>query len=579
MDNHFDFWDYFIFLNYESSEVAPERSDSYTLAPDEKVLFYQRSQFPSGISKDQNEVVVTATRVILTRTKILKAPKSLILQQEQIVRDTSSIKGYDSALVAPSIWDLIKYIIVLLVALHILTRGPTEVVNAGMTSAIAVLDSDIVQLFGGPCRHIGLCTQKASEGLKAVQGSILLQVPEELPRSTMRKAASSMSQMQFLTVTSRGKTSRGRKRHSSMSTVPVTAVHGCADFPGWKDRDEDGCSKYAMPDWSLSCVPSASPDGGKDEQLYEERRDSTALRLSPREACCICGGGETAAREVAIERLTEDLWPVLLAESGRDPSELAGVQNATITAIALFAASGKDALTGALGLMPSSYLQTMGRQMAQLSTVSIVAGVSQLPAQFSELLLQLQEHMQKNMTALAKRTASFATSVVGQLASGNDSPIVVEGHPLTAAVTAASNLALQHPFIAGVSSLGGPRGIIEKVKPYFAVTLGAVVHAKFLLLCLFRIALILTMLWCLLGIRAWKYERFAIARIYVFLHCPLHDREFFPGSIPVKPAHGIDMHASFYIPADNEAPNRLKDFGAALLAATREREAEHAHRV
>lgn len=535
----------------------PVNPTTYSLGIDEKVLFYQLAQWPVGFAKDECEVVVTPKRVVLTHVERLRGFRGFMLKQRRTEVDVRSIQGYDSTLVIPGCCSLLTYILIFFIALFVVRADHVSLFRMAVKESPKIPEkslgflADTLWVFGGPCGHVADCAHRGRKRLQALRGgpptslAMFSSVPATLhdtsiDRPSVSEGGGFKSFLQLRrSVSERGGFKRreaailegssinNTRRGMANSTVEVANALGsphCADFPEWADEDSNTCSQYAVPGWALSCASTTASDA--QTEIRNKRRDETALGLSPQDACCICGGGNGIARKLAIKKITDLLWPIINSVSGAGYA--LPVPPKATAAIAAFAYTyGEEAMSNSISLMSSQQLWSVGQQLAQLQAhlVGDIAGTSQIPPEVYKIITQLYYSFLKQK----------ASSANGEWPASS-------------------------------------QGSADSISMGLANVLGASFHIQMMLLCLVRLASILTMLWCLLRVYSWKVQRFDLARIYVVLRV---QRDFFgeaPGDEACKPPeqlpHGMSKLVSFYLPAigcTKEDPSRLREFAAATF--------------
>ncbi|CAE7214566.1 osm1 [Symbiodinium natans] len=133
----------------------------------------------------------------------------------------------------------------------------------------------------------------------------------------------------------------------------------CSDFIPWSDMDANDCRKYAEPGWLLSCHDLRSVEERMGD--LDERLDAN-LKLSPRDACCACGGSNATGRARAISRLASAVYDTLesIDNSQEVESQIPASTVASLRAV-LDGTDGKELLESRLLPMTNEELAAAGR--------------------------------------------------------------------------------------------------------------------------------------------------------------------------------------------------------------------------
>jgi len=503
------------------SSVPPETSTSFELLNDERVLFYQRWQLPKSFMKDESEVVVSDQRVVLTKLELVRFPWSGSLnpvsrRQQQV--DVRCIRGYDSLVVVPHLCSLVKKLFLLCFALFLLNGGLDRV---GRNVFVLLINAQhlpwLMTFWGGPCKAFGLFCASPSR-----QTPSFLQSEGSVPSIpwALRKYAKQTERRASFTLNPLGDILMER-----MST----ATEGCTDFETWVDADGDNCSAYARPGWALTCVPGRDASGVSSDEKFELRRDPSVLQLSPKEACCVCGGGDATARAKALTELKPLLWALIESEAfklNNEPLQDGGTNGTLRTELTRAFQMGFTLLDHALESTPSRQLVSIGKALTGISVFQIAGGSYELSPAVGNVMRQLLAAM-KSLTP-------------AQIMS--EQSLQVRKDPLQVA-----------------SDWGAYTMIIAR-------ELGR---------CLVRIISIILIFWCVLSITSWFSERFYSSRVYVVLrmhtdHC---DCDWPTANKCKPPLPGDDLNScsvvGFYLPDTVKWPSRLKDFAAALQVSAK----------
>ncbi|CAE7778437.1 rsgI3, partial [Symbiodinium sp. CCMP2456] len=358
---------------------SPDGGDSHhLLGPAEEHHFYHRAHFaPWQLSPllVDNEVVVTGTRVILTESRVARLDFKHIgfssdacasWKQESFDRDV--VRGYEAKRVVPKFRQLLLPLLGLVWCTLVLFEMSPNILDIVHDLVILLPIEHTLWLVGGSCRNLPVCKHSlakplhlASDAIKRFRPSPQGNSPETWAEAGVRAGYKNKryERVSFLQPDPSSLATSATFNISEDSRVfsRPPGEDECQSFTPWSDVDGNDCQKYSEPGWLMSCHDLRSLEERTDN--LDERRDSD-LNLSPREACCSCGGSNVTGRELAISKLASSVFAVL--ESIDNSREVKSQLPAAIVATVKEAVdNGKDVLESRLLQLSNLVLAQAGR--------------------------------------------------------------------------------------------------------------------------------------------------------------------------------------------------------------------------
>lgn len=359
---------------------SPEGGDSHhLLGPAEEHHFYHRAHFaPWQLSPllVDNEVVVTGTRVILTESRVARLDfkhvgfSSACASWKQESFDRDVVRGYEAKRVVPKFRQLLLPVLGLVWCTLVLFEMSPNVLDIVHDLVILLPIEHTLWLVGGSCRNLPVCKHSLAKPLHLASDAIkrFRPSPEENSPQTWAEAGvragyknkryehvsflqPDPSSLATLATFNISEDSRGFSRPPGEDE--------CQSFTPWRDVEGNDCEKYSEPGWLMSCHDLRSVEERTDN--LDERRDSD-LNLSPREACCSCGGSNVTGRALAISKLASSVFAVLesIDNSREMKSQLPAAIVATVKE-AVDSTDGKELLESRLLQLSNRVLADAGR--------------------------------------------------------------------------------------------------------------------------------------------------------------------------------------------------------------------------
>jgi len=301
----------------------------------------------------------------------------------------------------------------------------------------------------------------------------------------------------------------------------------CQSFTPWRDVDGNDCQKYSEPGWLMSCHDLRSVEERTDN--LDERRDSD-LNLSPREACCSCGGSNSTGRALAISKLASSVFAVLesIANSREVSSQLPAAIVATIKE-AVDSTDGKQ-------LLESRLLQLSNVVLAQAGHLAGDSG--------AHLYFERSEEVVPALELLWMLFPSASAVVVAQEKMDQDLGMQRQLQQLQDAVTRTAS-----------SVREGSKGMLE-------IGTALLSHYMRVLSCFWRIYFLVLLVICLAAITWWLGLH---RRPVTYIVLRSHDKYFGPQrqiempEVLMQSRYHSERLSGFFLPTE-----RVSEFAAAL---------------
>lgn len=289
-------------------------------------------------------------------------------KQESFDRDV--VRGYEAKRVVPKFRQLLLPVLGLVWCTLVLFEMSPNVLDIVHDLVILLPIEHTLWLVGGSCRNLPVCKHSLAKPLHLASDAIkrFRPSPEENSPQTWAEAGvragyknkryehvsflqPDPSSLATLATFNISEDSRGFSRPPGEDE--------CQSFTPWRDVEGNDCEKYSEPGWLMSCHDLRSVEERTDN--LDERRDSD-LNLSPREACCSCGGSNVTGRALAISKLASSVFAVLesIDNSREMKSQLPAAIVATVKE-AVDSTDGKELLESRLLQLSNRVLADAGR--------------------------------------------------------------------------------------------------------------------------------------------------------------------------------------------------------------------------
>ncbi|CAE7465534.1 osm1 [Symbiodinium sp. CCMP2592] len=358
---------------------SPDTDSHHLLGPSEEHHFYHRAHFApwqlSPVLVD-NEVVVTGTRVILTESRVARldfkqmgflSDACASWKQESFDRDV--VRGYEAKRVVPKFRQLLLPVLGLVWCTLVLFEMSPNILDIVHDLIILLPIEHALWLVGGSCRTLPVCKHSLAKPLHLASDAIkrFRPDPQGNPPQTWVEAGlragyknKRYEHVSFLQPdpSSLATSATFNISEDSRASSRSPGEDECQSFTPWRDVDGNDCQKYSEPGWLMSCHDLRGVEERTDN--LDERRDSD-LNLSPREACCSCGGSNSTGRALAISKLASSVFAVLesIANSREVSSQLPAAIVATVKE-AVDSTDGKELLESRLLQLSNSVLAQAG---------------------------------------------------------------------------------------------------------------------------------------------------------------------------------------------------------------------------